>query len=131
MNYYKSKLAPLPDFSPLPKYYGAANVEENIMRWIDKNDEESLNTFCRKDPTKKSGYRFVNSEDFKEIIDETRKIMGVNVQFTFIRKVHTTDHFCPLYFSVWYHAVAYSIGDDTEEYISDAQLKRFIKLHKP
>jgi len=129
MNYYRSKLAPLPEFHPLPEYTDAANVEENIKHWIDTKSA-NLDMFCRKDSTNKYGYRFVNSEDFKDIIDETRKIMGVDVQFTFTRRVHTTDHLCPLYFSVWYHAVTYSIGDDTELYVSDAQLKRFVKQHK-
>ena len=108
----------------------SADVEENIVHWRKNSNTSALENFCRPDNTRPHQYRFVTAEDHMQILRRDKVINGVLVYFKFTRRYHTKDHFCPLYFSHWYTTIVYTINGFTEGYVSDAQLKRDIKLYK-
>jgi hypothetical protein len=129
-----SKLIHYPAFRPVPKS-NMADVQENLERVFHSNSDKDkeLLVFCNSGPGSYMGYRFVRAEDLTQTIRTEqwfkRSKDNVCLEFYFTRFYHTTDHFCPLYFSEWYTTVIikHKHTNIVDMYHSDAQLKRFIK----
>ena len=126
----REKGLPMPTFKKLPSS-DAANVSENIDTWIGDNPKypdgkpAMVATFLRKDDNKRKmhkGFRFVCAEDFDEIITKRRTIAGVEYSVQFNRRIHTPDHFCPLFFRVWYDTVKFTFENETFVFQSISQL---------
>lgn len=122
----ENKLLIIPTFQSIPQST-AANVEENIIHWIKKGDVDKLNTFCRPCTRSKTGYRFINSDDLIEIITTQQTIQGIDFNIRWTRTLHTTDHFCPLWFSERYLKCILFHKDISFEFKSDNHLKKKIK----
>lgn len=125
-----SKLLQVPEFSKLPQT-NAADVEENIVNWIEKGNRHAIDTFLIPDTKRPNGYRFICDTDLTEIrtVDQTISKVPMSVKYT--RKAHRTNvSFYPLWFSEWYVDAVVTIGNESFEFESDAQLKRKIKEHK-
>ena len=122
-----------PEFKNPPQS-NLADVEENIKNWIERNQVEKIKTFLRPYAKSKYGYRFVTSDELEETIETTQKILGVEVNLIFTRRYHASNRsFCPLYYTEWNTSIFYYIDGkrtEGEEWVSDAQLKRFIKSYK-
>ena len=122
-----SKLIKYPEFTPLPKT-DAANVIENIQRWIEKGNESRLTTFCRLDNSE-LGYRFVNDNDFLEKIEEEHTLLRRKVKIVFTRYAESRDHIWPLYFSVRKITAEIHYNGQVHQYKNDNQLRKFIKFY--
>lgn len=120
-----AKLIKYPEFSLLPKT-NAANVIENIQRWIEKGKEARLNTFCRPDNSQ-IGYRFVNDDDFLETIEEELTVLRRKVKIVFTRYADSRDHLCPLWFSVRKITVEIHYKGKVHQYKNDNQLRLFLR----
>jgi hypothetical protein len=125
----QTKLLQVPEFSKLPGT-DAADVEENIVNWLNKGMTSQIEKFLRPDTSRPNGYRFVRSEDFKEVKTVEQVISKVPVKITYIRRVHTTDHLCPLYFRTRCIDIMVTIGNESFEFKSDNHLKLKIKALK-
>lgn len=120
-----SKLIIYPEFSPLPKT-DAANVIENIQHWIKNHKKDRLQDFCRPNDSE-IGYRFVRDEDFLETKEVEQTILRRKVKIVFTRYAHTTDHFCPLYFTTRKIIAEVHYKDKVHTYKNDNQLRLFLK----
>lgn len=125
----QSKLLQVPEFSKLPQT-NAADVEENIVNWIERGNKHAIDTFLIPDTSRPNGYRFIHDTDLTEIKTVDQTISKVQLTVTYTRKAHTTDHFCPLWYSQRSLDAVVHIGNESFDFESDAQLKRKIKEHK-
>ena len=133
-----------PIFIDLPRT-NFANVPENIDNWIEKGETSMLDSFCRTpeqdkdlpESTKRhlryhNGYRFISSSDLDQKLETTQEVSGVTIKCLWSRKVHYSDHFCPLWFSQLHLSLYFTIGDSEKviDWKSDNQLKTEIKNYK-
>lgn len=119
-----------PDFKEIPKS-DAANVQENIERWLHKGMVEMILIFCRKDPRYKTGYRFIRIEDLDETIITQQKIKGIDFEVIWFRRLHTINtRFYPLYFSEWFIDITLKHKDFSFVFKSDNDLMNKIKQIK-
>ena len=114
-----------------PPCTDAANVEDNIVNWIKREDAKALKNFCRPDDTRINKYRFVTADEHTEMQRREKVISGVKVDFKFTRRYHTPDRLWPLWFSHRDTTIVYTIEGIVSEYTTDAQLKRDIQNSKP
>lgn len=131
-----SKLIEIPILKRLPST-DAADVKENIDNWLERKLDSKIATFLTKKPHEyKSfhrGYRFITDEDLEENIKVVQKIIGVKIEITFHRKVHSPDHFCPLYFAEDHERSYVSIKLPNKEvfiFKSDNNLKIKLREYK-
>jgi len=126
----QSKLLQVPEFSSLPST-DAADVEENIVNWIEKGNRFALDTYLRPDTSRPNGFRFVTDEDFTEIRTVDQTISKVPMTVTYTRKAFRTNRaYYPLSFNTRSIEAVVTIGNESFDFESDAQLKRKIKEHK-
>lgn len=133
-----------PEFVKLPTT-DSANVNENIDNWISRDKQSMLSSFCRtpeqdknKPEDKKkyyryhNGYRFVEDSDFEQSLETIQEVKGISVKCLCVRRVHSTDSFCPLWFMQWYLSLYFTIGDSERviDWKSDNQLKIELKKYK-
>lgn len=126
-----SKLLKQPEFKPIPPFIDAANVEENIKFWIEKEKQDKIKNYLIPDKSRPNGYRFVNSYDLTEIVEVKQNILGIDITVTHKRFYYCPDHFCPLYFKELRTDITICINSELIfEYRSDADLRRKIKSFK-
>lgn len=131
-----SKIIQEPNFKSLP-VTDAADIKENIDNWLERNNENKIKTFLTKNPhdyeSFHKGYRFIKAADLEEDVETQQKVLGININITFHRKVCTPDHFCPLYFREDYKRSYVTIrlpNAEESEFKSDNNLKIRIREFK-
>ena len=124
-----SKILKIPEFKPIPQT-NAANVQENIYHWLKTNQHDKIEKFCIKDGNYESGYRFISTEDLDETVIIRQVIMGIECKISWFRRLNTSDHFCPLYFTEWFTVITVKVGDCSFEFKSDNDLKKRIREFK-
>ena len=135
MTYLWSKKLIQPNF-PKPPQTDAANVKENIDRWIKQKGlmgNSKLDIFCIKDPSGYNGYRFIRNSDLTIEKKIEQSLIGVAFRVHYIRMTETKDHFCPLYFSEWYNRCTATIELPSGEmfaYTSDNDLIKRLRAFK-
>jgi hypothetical protein len=126
----KSKILIYPKFSPIPQC-NWANVQENVFLWLKKGNTEMIKKFCRKDDSRKSGYRFIRTEDLDETIIATQKIKGIDFEIVWFRRLHASNlSYYPLYFSEWFTTITLRHHDFIFEFKSDNDINNKIKAIK-
>lgn len=122
-----SRLIKYPEFSPLPPSTDAADVIENIRNWIEQKREDKLKLYCRPDSSK-TGYRFVQEEDFLETKEEIQTILRRKVRIVFTRYVEVKSRaWYPLHFTTRMITVQVHHGGRVHNYKNDNQLRLFLK----
>jgi hypothetical protein len=128
-----SKLLILPPFTSLPKS-DAADVKENIDLWLDLDRRDRINSFLRPWDKGYRGYRFVTSEDLKQVKYTNQVIIGVHISVEFTRIAHTPNYsFCPLWFNERRIDAMISISDSDDmpfPFKSDNDLKNRLRSFK-
>lgn len=124
------KILLVPNFKEPPQST-AADVQENIERWLHKGMVEMILIFCRRDPAYKTGYRFIRTEDLDETIITQQKIKGIDFEIKWFRRLHASNlSFYPLYFSEWFTKITLNYKDISFVFKSDNDLINKIKQIK-